>query len=127
MADNLTFSLVAPERELFAGEVTAVSVPGTEGQFEVLPNHAPMMSTLSPGILTIQDGKGAKSFFVRGGFADVGLTGMTVLAERAVPVDELKGDVLAAEKDLARREGERAGTPEDKLNAERAQAALTAY
>jgi F-type H+-transporting ATPase subunit epsilon len=87
---TFSFELVSPERLLFAGDVESVVVPGTEGEFTVLKDHAPLMSTLKPGIVTITE-SGAKrtQLFVRGGFADVNPTGLTILAETAVPIEEL--------------------------------------
>ncbi len=125
MAAGLTFSLVSPERELFAGEADAVLVPGTEGLFEVGPGHSPVMATLSPGMLVIKQATGEERYFVRGGFADVTAAGLTVLAEVAIPADELHGDRLAAEKSHA--EGILAAndvTPEEVLAAGRAAEAL---
>lgn len=128
MAATLHFSLVSPERELFAGEADRVLVPGAEGLFEVGPSHAPVMSTLSPGMLAITIGGTVTKFFVRGGFADVNTDGLTVLAEVAIPEAELKGDRLSAEKkqaadDLASGQLSADAT----LNAQRAQDLLSAY
>ncbi|MEM9422471.1 MAG: ATP synthase F1 subunit epsilon [Pseudomonadota bacterium] len=125
MTTGLTFSLVSPERELFAGEAQSVLVPGTEGFFEVGPGHSPVMATLSPGILVIQQAQGEERYFVRGGFADVTADGLTILAEVAVPVAELAGDKLADEKSHA--EGILAAndaSPEAVLAANRAVEAL---
>jgi F-type H+-transporting ATPase subunit epsilon len=71
MSDKLSFHLVSPERELFAGEVDQVVVPGAEGDFGVLPKHAPVMSAVRVGALTVTDGGETRRIFVRGGFADV--------------------------------------------------------
>lgn len=80
---KLHVSLVTPERELFAGEVDRVTAPGTEGEFGVLADHAPFMTTLKEGYVSIlNDGK-TRMFEVRGGFADVSPDGMTILAEHA--------------------------------------------
>ena len=82
---SFAFELVSPERLLFGGDVESVVVPGTEGEFTVLKDHAPLMSTLKPGVVTVTE-TGAKEtrLFVRGGFADVAPTGLTILAESAV-------------------------------------------
>lgn len=95
---TFSFELVSPERLLFTGEVESVVVPGTEGEFTVLKDHAPLMSTLKPGVVTIAE-SGAKQsrLFVRGGFADVNPAGLTILAETAVPLDELDAAKLDAE------------------------------
>lgn len=92
------FELVSPERLLFTGEVESVVVPGTEGELTVLKDHAPLMTTLKPGIVTVNEAAGKSSrLFVRGGFADVAPTGLTILAESAVPVEQLDAATLDAE------------------------------
>lgn len=80
---KLHFSLVAPERELFAGDVDQVVAPGAEGQFGVLAGHAPFMTTLVEGDVTVLDGATRRVFTIRGGFADVTPDGLTILAEHA--------------------------------------------
>jgi F-type H+-transporting ATPase subunit epsilon len=99
------FELVSPERLIFSGEVEQVVVPGSEGVFTVLVNHAPMMSTIRPGVIEVTAASGPSKLFVRGGFADVSDKGLTILAEQAIPVAELDGvkidaDLRAAEEDL---------------------------
>lgn len=90
------FELVSPERMLFSGDVQSVVVPGIDGEFQVFAGHAPMMSTLRPGVVTVAQGDGAPMrLFVRGGFADVAPSGFTVLAEQAIPLSELKPEELA--------------------------------
>ncbi|HEY9219145.1 MAG TPA: ATP synthase F1 subunit epsilon [Phenylobacterium sp.] len=84
MADRLHFSLVSPERELFSGEVDQVDAPGSEGDFGVLAGHAPFMTTLREGKVTVHDGGAKRAYEVRGGFADVTPQGLTILAESAV-------------------------------------------
>ena len=98
---KLYFDLVSPEKLLFAGEVDQVDVPGAEGDFGVLAGHAPFVTTVRPGILTIfQEGAGLK-IVVNGGFAEVNPEGLTVLADMAVPLDEFDRAVLAGEiKDI---------------------------
>lgn len=96
------FELVSPERVLFSGEATEVVVPASEGEITVLAGHAPFMSSLRTGVVRID---GAKRLFVRGGFADVSATGVTLLAEQAVPVEEIDAEKVAgqikdAEEDL---------------------------
>ena len=112
MADAFNFELVSPERLLFSEQVTAVVVPGTEGEFTVMAKHAPLMTTLKAGVVdaTLASG-GSKRIFVRGGLADITPTGFTLLAEEAMPIEDLKADVLAtqikdAEEDLADAVGE---------------------
>lgn len=84
MADKLHFSLVAPEREVFTGEVDRVDAPGLEGDFGVLAGHAPFMTALREGKVTVVNGASTRTFDVQGGFADVTPAGLTILAEHAV-------------------------------------------
>jgi F-type H+-transporting ATPase subunit epsilon len=92
----LHFELVSPERLLFSGDVAEVDIPGTEGDMGILPGHAPVLSTLRPGVITVTKDAGAKErIFVRGGFAEVNPQGLTVLAEVAIPIAELNAAVLA--------------------------------
>ena len=83
----LHFELVSPEKLLFSGDVQQVDVPGAEGYFGVLEGHAPMVTTLRPGILTVHAGGNAEKIVVLGGFAEVSAQGLTVLADVAEPVD----------------------------------------
>ncbi len=95
---TLTFELVSPERILFSGEVDAVILPGSEGDMTVLPDHAPVMTALKTGFLVITDRPGnGRRILVRGGFADVTPRGLTVLAERALPEEEITPEVLDRE------------------------------
>ncbi|MEM7493394.1 MAG: F0F1 ATP synthase subunit epsilon [Pseudomonadota bacterium] len=99
MADKLNFSLVSPARELFSGEVDHVIAPGSEGEFGVLVNHAPFMTTLKNGIVRVLDGGSTTMrLFVRGGFADVTPAGLTILAEEAVNLDSVS--VESVQKDM---------------------------
>lgn len=98
MADGFKFELVSPERLLLSERATAVIVPGTEGYFTVMANHAPLMATLKPGVVraTLASG-GEKRIFVQGGFADISADGFTLLAEYATPVEEMDTQALEAE------------------------------
>lgn len=92
------FELVSPERLVFSGEVEGVVVPGLEGEFTVLKGHVPVMSTLKPGVLVIDEAPAKKTrLFIRGGFADVAATGLTILAEHTIPLAELDAAQLAAD------------------------------
>lgn len=92
-ADKVAFELVSPERLLVSEPVDMVVVPGAEGDFGVLPRHAPLISTLRPGVIRVFAGREVKErIFVAGGFAEVTAERCTVLAEEAVPV----GDIDAA-------------------------------
>ena len=88
MAAKLHFSLVSPERELFAGDVDQVDAPGSEGDFGVLAGHAPFMTTLKEGRVHVHVDLGGEEriYEVHGGFADVTAEGLTILAEYAQPV-----------------------------------------
>ena len=94
----MKFELVSPERLLISAEVQQVTVPGTEGLFTVLPDHAPVLSTLRPGVIDVVTAEGtAERIFVRGGFAEVNNLGLTVLAEMAIPLSELDDKTLEAQ------------------------------
>jgi F-type H+-transporting ATPase subunit epsilon len=95
---TLTFELVSPERILFSGDIDAVVLPASEGDMTVLPGHAPLMTALKTGFLVITDRPGnGRRILVRGGFADVNQNGLTVLAERALPEEEITQDILDRE------------------------------
>ena len=83
MADKLHFSLVSPERELFSGDVDQVDAAGAEGDFGVLAGHAPFMTALKEGPVSVRNGSAVTVFQVRGGFAEVNAQGLTILAEHA--------------------------------------------
>lgn len=90
MADRLTFELVSPERILLSGDYDMVVVPGVEGDFAVLPSHAPLISTLRPGVIEVYTGDRVETeIFVDGGFAQVVADRLVILAERAFPASEL--------------------------------------
>ena len=87
---TMQFELVSPERILFSGEVEAVLLPATEGDMTVMPGHAPVVTTLKAGFVVATDHKNhGERVLVRGGFAEINATGVTVLAERATPMQEL--------------------------------------
>lgn len=99
MADKLTFELVAPERLVASEQVEMVTVPGEQGDFGVLPGHAPLLSILRPGLIVVQDeGREARRVFVGGGFAEVTPQGLTVLAER--PIDPARIDRAQLDQDI---------------------------
>jgi len=109
MAETLQFSLVSPERELFSGEAVQVDAPGVEGDFGVLARHAPFMTTLRPGVVRIHQDGAVTSVFVRGGFADVTPSGLTILAEEAVRLDDVDAEALASEIAALRSDAEDPG------------------
>jgi F-type H+-transporting ATPase subunit epsilon len=99
------FDLVSPEQLVFSGEVEHVVVPGTEGEFGVLAGHAPLIAMLRPGVVKIL-GPDEQQIVVVGGFAEVSPEGLTILADRAVPIDEIDpaviaGEIKDAEEDVA--------------------------
>ena len=90
----LHFELVSPEKLVFSGEVQQVDIPGAEGYFGVLEGHAPLVTTLRPGILTVHGSGGAEKIVVLGGFAEVSAQGLTVLADLAEAVSDFDRAVL---------------------------------
>lgn len=90
------FDLATPQSLVFSGEVEHVVVPGSEGEFGVLPGHAPLVAMLKPGIVRIL-GPNEQRIMVVGGFAEVGPDGLTVLADLAMPVEEADPSVIAGE------------------------------
>ncbi len=112
MADKVQFELVSPERLLVSRGVEMVVVPGSEGDFGVLPYHAPMISTVRPGIIEIHEGGAVvEQIFVAGGFAEVTGERCTVLADEATPVKEI--DKGAVQKQLDDVRGELAAASDD--------------
>lgn len=121
MPDPFKFELVSPERLLVSGDVEQVLVPGAEGDMTVLAMHAPVLTTLRPGLLDISfPGGKSQRFFIRGGFAEVNPAGLTVLAETAIDLDELKAEQLAqaikdTEEDVADLTGDAMDRAQTKL------------
>ncbi len=117
MADTLQFDLVSPERLLMSQSVQQVVVPGSEGDMTILTDHSPVMTTLRPGVLqiTTEDGQ-AQEIFVRGGFADIGPAGLTVLAEKAVPMGEMTAEHIDEEMRLAEEELAAAGDHHERIS-----------
>ena len=103
----LHFELVSPAKLLFSGDVTSVTLPGSEGEMGIFAGHAPLLSTLRPGFVTVaKDGGPTEKIFVRGGFAEVNPQGLTVLAETAIASADLTTSAMAeqiasAEADVA--------------------------
>jgi len=100
MADVLKLELVSPERLLLSADVWQVVVPGTEGDFAVMPGHAPVLSTMRPGMVEIHEGQNGGGggdgtrYFVRGGFAEASPSGLTILAEEAIAEADLDRETL---------------------------------
>jgi F-type H+-transporting ATPase subunit epsilon len=107
------FDLVSPERRLASVQATEVQIPGADGDLTAMKGHAPTITTLRPGILRAVGSDGTKAYVVTGGFAEINAAGVTVLAERAVPIEEASGTmmdaILAEARELAS-----VALPEDK-------------
>ena len=116
------FELVSPDKQMFSGEAQSVLVPGSEGDFVVLRDHAPVMAALRPGVVAIEDAAGKhRRIFVRGGFADVNARGLIVLAETALPEGELDAarldqEIRDTEEDLADAPDEQKRLWQEKLD-----------
>jgi F-type H+-transporting ATPase subunit epsilon len=103
MAETMQFDLVSPERSLMSAQVKSVQIPGADGDMTAMPNHAPLITTLRPGVLKVETDKGIEEFVVTGGFAELG-EGLSVLAERAVPkadVDQATYEAMVDEAQAA--------------------------
>jgi F-type H+-transporting ATPase subunit epsilon len=97
MADGVKIEIVSPERLVISEQARSVTVPGAEGYFTVMGEHAPLMTTLKPGFITVTDtGNVAHVFYVRGGFADISPAGLTILAEQARPVADFNRTEIEA-------------------------------
>jgi len=105
MADNFNFELVSPERLLVSEKASEVVIPATEGEMTVMARHAPAMTTLKPGMVTVKNAAGkTEKYVVFGGFADINEKGLTILAESAVPVSEFNRETLQARIDAAQKD-----------------------
>ncbi len=118
---KVAFRLAVPEREILATEADMVVVPGSEGDFGVLPGHAPLISTVRPGVLeVIQGNKVGKRYIVVGGFAEVTPERCTVLADEATPFEDVTAEQLAERERQAERDITDAGNDAEKAAAEKA-------
>jgi len=115
MADTMQFDLVSPERRLVSGQATAVQIPGADGDMTAMPDHAPVVTTLRPGILTVEMDGAEQEFAVLGGFAQVSGDATTVLAEEALPKAELTGEYI--DERLAKAEAARDAAEGDAVDA----------
>ena len=119
---SFRFELVSPDKLMFSGQAESVLVPGSEGDFVVLSDHAPVMASLRPGVVSIEDAQGKQTrVFVRGGFADVSASGLILLAETAIPAGELDAahldqEIKNAEEDLADAPDEQKRLWQEKLD-----------
>ena len=96
MAASVQFDLVSPERRLASFQATEVQIPAVAGDMTAMAGHTPTITSLRPGILRVVGAEGTKAYAVTGGFAEIGATGVSVLAEQAVPVEELTSAKLDA-------------------------------
>lgn len=96
MAGTVQFDLVSPERRLASLSASEVQIPGADGDLTAMEGHAPAITTLRPGILRAMAADGARSYIVTGGFAEITARGVSVLAERAVLLEEASADVVEA-------------------------------
>lgn len=119
MADSFNFELVSPERLLVSASVTEVIIPGTDGEMTVMAHHAPTMTTIKPGIVTVRTAGGQTDrYVVFGGFADILPSGCTLLAESAVAVTDIDRDDLARRLQHAREDLADAASDTDKQKAQ---------
>jgi len=119
MAKTFTFELVSPERLLVSEEVEQVVIPGTEGEMTVMAEHAPVMTNIKPGVITVVKPGGAREqFVVFGGFADITPEGCRLLAESATLAAELDRADLARRIEQVRSEVEGARDHETRTRAE---------
>lgn len=119
MADSFNFELVSPERLLVSASVTEVIIPGTDGEMTVMAHHAPTMTTIKPGIVTVRTAGGQTDrYVVFGGFADILPSGCTLLAESAVAVSDIDRDDLARRLQHAREDFADAANDTDKQKAQ---------
>lgn len=114
MAEGIRIEIVSPERLVLSEVAQAVTVPGTEGYFTVMGDHAPLMTTLKPGFITVNGGGGTRTFYVRGGFADVSPEGLTILAEQASSFADFDAGEIERLLSEARSQLEAAPTPEER-------------
>jgi F-type H+-transporting ATPase subunit epsilon len=121
MADTLQFELVTPARLAYCAPVAMVEVPGELGDFGVLPGHAPFMSIIRPGVVSVHEtGDNIKRFFVPSGYAEVNPEGCTVLAEHIRDLAEVDAETSARELEVAKQAVVSATDEAAKAYAERA-------
>ncbi len=95
MADTMQFDLVSPERKLVSVQASEVQIPAAEGAMSAMPGHAATITTLRPGVLRVVTAEGTQEFVVTGGFAQITGDATSVLAEQALPRDEVTPEALA--------------------------------
>jgi len=122
MAETVQFDLVSPERRLASFPATEVQIPAALGDMTAMAGHTPTITTLRPGLLRVVGAQGTRAYVVTGGFAEIGARGVSVLAEMAVPVEEL----TAARFDALVGEVTKAAAGADKADADKMLADLNA-
>ncbi|MCK4910391.1 MAG: F0F1 ATP synthase subunit epsilon [Thermodesulfovibrionales bacterium] len=120
MSETILLDIVTPQGAVFSGEVSEVTALGTEGEFGVLPGHAPMVTTLRSGLLSCIKSGNKENFFVGSGYAEVGATKVVILADSAEHIDDIDVD-RAVE---ARKRAEERMKKQEHLDEARAEAAL---
>ncbi len=122
MAESFAFELVSPEKLLLSGDADIVTVPGVDGDMGIMHNHAPVMTSLRPGLMTVKLSDGEETtFFVRGGFADITPASVTVLAEFALAKKDMTREILDEQKRIAEEDYKRhheSGNEEKAANAQ---------
>ena len=119
MSELFRFELVSPEKLVLAAQVQQVLVPGSEGDFGILSGHAPVMTSIRPGVLEVTTRSGnAKRFYVRGGFAEAHPDGLVVLAQQSIDLEELNASDLQQEIKNLEEDVTDANTDEQKNKAQ---------
>jgi F-type H+-transporting ATPase subunit epsilon len=115
VADGIKLEIVSPEKLVVSATASSVTVPGSEGYFTVMGEHAPLMTTLKPGFVSVTEAGGATQLiYVRGGFADISPEGLTILAEEARPAADFSRTEIEAEVAAAQRDVDSSQTLEEK-------------
>lgn len=122
MAETMQFDLVSPERSLASFQVSQVQIPGADGDLTAMADHAPLITTLRPGVLRVSGPQGEMAYVVTGGFAQISAEGTSVLAERAMPLADMSGAdvdamIATASETAAKAQGDAKDTA-DKLVAD---------
>lgn len=123
MAGTLQFDLVSPERRLASVKASEVQIPGADGDLTAMEGHAPTITSLRPGILKAVSSEGTKAYVVTGGFAEISASGVSVLAERAVALDDMTPALM---DQLIADAAEASAVASDKDAADKAMADLVA-
>lgn len=118
MADTMQFDLVSPERSLASLQAAEVQIPGAEGDMTILPDHAPVLTTLRPGVVKVSGPDGDADYVVTGGFVEISSEGVSVLAEQAHLGSDVKKEDLEGALTFAHEQAEKAGD-EDKSAADK--------